>query len=404
MRRVVITGMGVCSPLGHSIADLSQAVLAGRSAIEHFSTEANGKSISLPAATVAMDPLEHFSKLELTTLDRFSQLALLAGREAMAHYPAQFGARTGVYLGCGMGGAGQIEQTYRDLFIKGASRVRPVTVVNIMANAAAGHLSIRYGLGSNCVTFANACASSANAIGEAVRAIRHGYLDAALAGGTESLMVYGALHGWNALGVLAKAGDHPASACRPFSADRSGLVLGEGAAMLLLESEAQARTRGAQILAEVCGYGDSSDASHLTKPAADGQVRAMQRALQDAQLPAEAIGYINAHGTATKAGDVEETLAIRQVFGATPPPVSATKSMHGHLLGAAGALECVVTVCALRAQTLPPTLHLHHPDPDCDLDYVPHHSRPASFRYALSNSFAFGGSNACLILGHAPNT
>ncbi len=398
-RRVVITGVGVCSPLGHTLQDFSEALFAGRSAIRLFECEADNGKIAVPAAVTNFDPEAHFSKLELTTLDRFSQMALLAGREALAGYPvAQYGARTGVYMGCGMGGAGQIETTYRDLFLKGARRVRPVSVINIMANAAAGHLAIRHHLAGPNLTFSNACASSANALGEAMRAIRHGYIDAAVAGGAESLLVYGAVHAWHALGVLAKPGDDVSSACRPFSADRTGLVLGEGAALLLLEAEEQALARGATILAEVVGYGDSCDASHLTKPAAEGQVRAMRAALADAGLAPERIGYVNAHGTATRAGDVEEAAAIREVFAPLLPPVSATKSMHGHLLGAAGALECVATVCALREQRLPPTLNLAQPDPLCALDCVPNQSRAASFDYALTNSFAFGGSNASLIL------
>lgn len=398
-RRVVITGMGVCSPLGHTLRDFSEALFAGRSAIRLLECEADNGKIAVPAAVTSFDPEAHFSKLELTTLDRFSQMALLAGRQALADYPAErYGARTGVYLGCGMGGAGQIETTYRDLFLKNARRVRPVSVINIMANAAAGHLAIRHHLSGPNLTFSNACASSANALGEAMRAIRHGYIDAAVAGGAESLLVYGAVHAWHALGVLAKPGDDASSACRPFSADRSGLVLGEGAALLLLESEEQAFARGATILAEVVGYGDSCDASHLTKPAAEGQVRAMRAALADAGLAPADIGYINAHGTATRAGDVEEAMAIREVFGPHLPPVSASKSIHGHLLGASGALECVATACALREQRLPPTMHLHEPDPLCALDCVPNRSRPASFDYALTNSFAFGGSNASLIL------
>jgi 3-oxoacyl-[acyl-carrier-protein] synthase II len=396
-RRVVVTGMGVCSPLGHTVDDFSEALFAGRSAVHLLDCPAGERSIQIPAASVLLRPEDHFSKLELTTLDRFSQMALLAAREAMAGFSPN-GDRTGVYLGSGMGGAAHIESVYQDLFLKGARRVRPVSVVNIMNNAAAGHLGIRYGLTGANLTFSNACASSANGIGEAVRAIRHGYLDAALAGGTEALLVHGAVHAWHALGVLAKPALDVAASCRPFSVDRTGLVLGEGAAMLRLEAEDVALRRGALILAEVVGYGTSCDASHLTRPDAHGQIRAMKQALADAGLAPAEIGYINAHGTATLAGDLSETAAIRTVFGEAAPPVSATKAMHGHLLGAAGALECVASICALRAQCLPSTLNLDAPDPQCDLDYVPGAARAASFDYALSNSFAFGGSNACLIL------
>ncbi|MDD5295376.1 MAG: beta-ketoacyl-[acyl-carrier-protein] synthase family protein [Rhodocyclaceae bacterium] len=399
-RRVVVTGMGVCSPLGHTIEDFSRALFAGRSAVHLLECRAGEGSLTVPAATVSLRPEDHFSKLELTTLDRFSQMALLAAREAMAGFsPEGLRERMGVYVGSGMGGAGHIEGIYQDLFLKGARRVRPVSVVNIMNNAAAAHLAIRYGLLGANATFSNACASSANGIGEALRAIRHGYLDAALAGGTEALLVYGAVHAWHALGVLAKPAPEVAASCRPFSADRSGLVLGEGAAMLLLEAEDAALRRGAPILGELVGYGVSCDASHLTKPDAAGQVRAMKQALADAGLAPGDIGHINAHATATLAGDVVETAAIREVFGQAAPPVSATKAMHGHLLGAAGALECVAAILALREQRLPPTINLDLPDPLCDLDYVPGACREARFDYALSNSFAFGGSNASLILG-----
>lgn len=401
-RRVVITGMGVCCPLGHTITEFSEALYTGRSGVRALECQAGEARIAIAAAVVDFRPEEHFSKLELTTLDRFSQMALLASREAMAGFPGDSPERrTGVYVGSGMGGANQIETTYQELFLKNARRVRPVTVVNIMNNAAAGHLAMRYRLTGTNTTFSNACASSANAIGEAFRAIRHGYLDAALTGGAEALLTFGAIHSWNALGVLSPPGDNPAAACRPFSKDRAGLVLGEGAAMLLLESEESARARGANILAVVAGYGDACDAAHLTKPESAGQADAMRRSLADAGLTPADIGHINAHGTATQAGDAAETASIREVFGANPPPVSATKSLHGHLQGAAGALECVATVCALQAQMLPPTLHHTPGDPACDLDYVPNAARPATFAHALSNSFAFGGANASLVLSRA---
>ena len=398
-RRVVVTGVGVCSPLGNTVAEFSRLLFAGRSAVGLFEAESPAGKIAIPAAVCAFDAESRFTKLELMTLDRISQMALLAADEALAGYPAErFAERTGVFVGCGMGGASHIESVYRDLFLGGARKVRPTSVVNIMANAPAGHLSIRYGARGANVTFSNACASSANAIGEAMRAIRHGYIDAAIAGGTEALLVFGAIHAWRALGVLAAPAADVSASCRPFAADRAGLVLGEGAAMLLLEAEEQARARGAQVLAEVIGYGTSCDASHLTKPASGGQVAAIRAALADARLAPAAIGYINAHGTATPVGDVAETQAVKAVFGAAPPPVSSTKSMHGHLLGAAGALEAVASLCALREQRLPPTVNLQRADPECDLDYVPNASRPGRIDCSLSNSFAFGGSNASLIL------
>jgi 3-oxoacyl-[acyl-carrier-protein] synthase II len=307
--------------------------------------------------------------------------------------------RCGVYIGCGMGGAAQIETTYQDLYLKQASKVRPVTVVNIMNNAAAGHIAMEHGLKGPNQTYSTACSSSAIAIGEAARAIRHGYIDSAVAGGTEALLVFGSLQGWRALGVLADLGDDASKSCRPFDAKRSGLALSEGAALLLLEAEEHALARGATIYGEVLGYGSSCDATHLTKPDPAGQSVAIRAALADARIVPSDVGYINAHGTATQAGDIAETQSIRAVFGDNAPPVSATKSIAGHLLGAAGALEAVATLCALQQQMLPPTLNLDTPDPACDLDYVPHTARKASFDIALSNSFAFGGSNASLVLG-----
>jgi 3-oxoacyl-[acyl-carrier-protein] synthase II len=400
-RRVVISGMGIVSPLGNDVSTFSTNLFSSHSAIQRLEVEVKGRQLAVPAATVDIDPLVHFTKMALMSLDRFSQLAILAGRQALANWPKDSAAsnRCGVYIGCGMGGANQIETTYQDLYIKEANKIRPLTVVNIMNNAAAGHIAMEHGLKGPNQTYSTACSSSAIAIGEAMRAIRHGYIDSALAGGTEALLTFGSLQGWRALGVLADMGDDPSKACRPFSANRTGLALSEGAAMLLLESEEQALARGATIYGEVLGYGSSCDASHLTKPDPIGQSAAIRGALSDARIEPSAVGYINAHGTATQAGDIAESQAIRAVFGTNAPPVSATKSMVGHLLGAAGALEAVATLCALQQQMLPATINLDTPDPACDLDYVPNTARKASFDIALSNSFAFGGSNASLVLG-----
>lgn len=400
-RKVVISGMGVVSPLGNDLATFSSNLFSGQSFVRKLEVEVNGKQIAVPAATVTIDPAAHFSKMALMSMDRFSQLAVLASREALANWPKGSSAseRCGVYIGCGMGGAAQIETTYQDLYLKQASKVRPVTVVNIMNNAAAGHIAMEHGLKGPNQTYSTACSSSAIAIGEAARAIRHGYIDSAVAGGTEALLVFGSLQGWRALGVLAELGDDASKSCRPFDANRSGLALSEGAALLLLEAEEHALARGATIYGEVLGYGSSCDATHLTKPDPVGQAVAIRAALADARVAPSDVGYINAHGTATQAGDIAETQSIRAVFGDNAPPVSATKSIAGHLLGAAGALEAVATLCALQQQMLPPTLNLDTPDPACDLDYVPHTARKANLDIALSNSFAFGGSNASLVLG-----
>jgi 3-oxoacyl-[acyl-carrier-protein] synthase II len=270
-----------------------------------------------------------------------------------------------------------------------------------MNNAAAGHVSIDHGLRGPSLTYSTACSSSAIAVGEACRAIRHGYIDAAVAGGAESLLTLGTIRAWEALRTLAVTeADDPSASCRPFSRDRTGLVLAEGAGMLVLEELDHAKRRGARIRTEVIGYGASSDASHLTRPGEEGQVRAMRLALADAGVAPDEIDYINAHGTATLAGDVVETAAIRKVFGerATRIPVSSTKSMHGHMMGAAGAVEFIAAVMAIGRGGLPPTANLRVPDPDCDLDYVPNTGRRGvAVRTVMSNSFAFGGSNAVLI-------
>jgi 3-oxoacyl-[acyl-carrier-protein] synthase II len=414
-RRVLITGIGLVSALGNDLEQFERRLMAGESGIRKVTRHAGNREIEVCAAAAEFDAGATFSKMELLSLDRVSQMAAIAARQALAGWPGLGSepiqgsqgskgldgrAATGVYVGCGMGGSGQIETTYQDLFISHAERVRPVTVVNVMANAPAAHIALRHGLHGANLTYSTACSSSAIAIGEASRAIRHGYLDSALAGGTEALLVFGSLHGWQALGAMAKPGLDPGAACRPFSADRTGLVLGEGAAMLLLEAEEHALARGAVIFGELLGYGSNCDASHLTRPDAGSQADAMRAALLDAGVTPAEIGYVNAHGTATTAGDLSETAALKQTFGNSVPPVSATKASHGHTLGAAGALELIVSLCALRTQRLPPTLNLQRPDPACDLDYVPNHARPASFEIALSNSFAFGGSNASLVVGN----
>jgi 3-oxoacyl-[acyl-carrier-protein] synthase II len=346
----------------------------------------------------------HFSRLQLSTLDRFAQLGLLAAGQAVAEsglVERDFaGPRVGVYFGSGIGGAESIESTYR-AFLNPQGRVSPMSVVLTMANAAAAQVSLRYAIRGPSLTYSIACASAAVAIGEAFRAIRDGYIDVAIAGGAEALLVPGAVAGWKAMRVLATPdASHPEQSCRPFSANRNGLVLGEGAGALVLESFDHAKGRGSQVLAEVAGYGLSSDATHLAKPDARGQAAAMRASLTDSELEPSAIGYINAHGTATPVGDVVETESIREVFGAASSSVavSSTKALHGHLLGASGAVEFIAALMALRTGTLPPTCHLSHPDPQCDLDFVPNEARHGvALRAVMSNSFAFGGTNAVLI-------
>ncbi len=405
MRKVVVTGLGVLSPVGNGRDAFFDSLAAGRSGIRRLSSEFALRLTSKIGGEIAFDPAAHFPKPKLALLDRFSQFALVAAQEAMTDAGIEANdtrkENAGVYLGTGQGGAHSTEATYADLFLNAKDRVQPYTVIRVMNNAATAHISIDFALRGPTLTFSTACSSSAIAIGEACRAIRHGYVDLAIAGGAESLLTLGTIRAWEALRTLATEDPQDAGAsCRPFSLDRTGLVLGEGAGMLVLESEAHARARGAKMYAELAGYGVSSDASHLTKPSELGQAAAMRMALKDAGLSAQTIGYINAHGTATLAGDRIETTGIKDVFGAHAGrlAVSSTKSLHGHLMGATGAVEFIASILALQRGVLPPTANLRVPDPECDLDYVPNRARSGvELEAVMSNSFAFGGSNAVLV-------
>ena len=401
----MVTGIGVMSPIGNDCDTFFDKLLAGRSGIRKLTAKFAGRLTADVGGEVDYDPASRFPKPKLAFLDRFSQLALEASaqavRDAGAAFEESFKDRVGVFVGTGLGGANTLEGGYEEIFLAGKDHVAPHIVPRTMNNAAAGHISIEYGLRGPNLTYSTACSSSAIAIGEACRAIRHGYVDAALAGGAESLLTLGTIRAWEALRTLAvsDAAD-PSASCRPFSKDRTGLVLAEGAGMLVLEELECAKRRGARIRAEISGYGASSDASHLTRPGEEGQVRAMRLALADAGAAPEEIDYINAHGTATLAGDVVETTAIKKVFGerAARIPVSSTKSMHGHMMGAAGAVEFIAAVMAIGRAGIPPTAHLRVPDPECDLDYVPNAGRTGvAIHTVMSNSFAFGGSNAVLI-------
>ena len=348
---------------------------------------------------------EHFPKKIVRTLDRVSQFALAAASQAWTDAGLELSEedkkRCGVYLGTGMGGAKTLEESYAQLFQQKVKRLNPRTVLMVMNNAAASAISIEYGLKGPCLTFSTACSSSAVSIGEAFRLIKHGYADVMLAGGSESLLTYGIMMSWESIGTLAVEAEEPSTSCRPFSRDRTGFVLGEGAAVLVLESMDLAMMRGARIYGEIAGYGSTADGEHITKPSVEGQSFAMQMALNEAGMVPDQIDYINAHGTATVTNDVTETQAIKSVFGprAYQIPISSTKSMHGHLLGAAGAVELVAAVLALKNGTVPPTATLTMPDPECDLDYVPGKSRTGlALRAVMSNSFAFGGTNAVLIV------
>lgn len=409
-RRVAITGQGIVSPLGNDPDVFFSALMAGKSGIGRLKADFVELLDCKIGAQALLDPLAHFSRSEAAALDRISQFALIAARQGIASAGLDMASlnlsRTGICLGTGMAGAASLDEAYKRLYKDNASRLKPFTVLMAMNSAAASHIALELQLSGPNLTYSTACSSSAVAIGEAYRLIRHGYADTMLAGGSEALLTYGAIRAWEALRTLAKEDpDDCTTSCKPFSANRSGLVLGEGSAVIVLEDWDQAQARGARILAELVGYGSSNDCTHITQPSTSGQASAMAAALADAKLPPDAIAYINAHGTGTKLNDRAETAAIKQVFGdhAFKMPISSTKSMHGHLMGAAGAVEFVACIEALRHQSIPPTLHLSQPDPECDLDFVPNTGRSGvPLEYVMSNAFAFGGTSAVLIAKRTP--
>jgi nodulation protein E len=405
-RRVVITGMGAISPLGVGAAALWQGLREGRSAIgplRHPDAERLRVKVAAQVPE-SFDPAAHIDERTLPLLDRTSEFALHAAREAVAQSGVDFagglGLRTAVIVGTGVGGETTQDEQSRRLYAENAPRAHPLTIVRLMTNASASQISIAYGLHgpTYAVASACACASANHAIIQAAQMIRYGLADAAVTGGTEACLTYGALRAWEAMRVVAD------DTCRPFSANRRGLVLGEGAAIFVLESLEHAQARGATILAELAGTGMSADASDIVMPSAEGAATAMRLALAEAELNPQDVDYINAHGTGTQANDVTETRAIRLAFGAYADrlAVSSTKSMHGHALGASGALELVAAIGALREGVVPPTANLDKVDPACDLDYVPNTAREMPVRAVLSNSFAFGGLNAVLALKRAP--
>jgi 3-oxoacyl-[acyl-carrier-protein] synthase II len=402
--RVVVTGLGAIAPCGKNSDELFDAMISARSGIRPVVLPELPPQHPFVAGQIDCDPWTLWPAHQSSGLDRATQFALVAAQQAVTDAALTLSDeesfRSGVYWGTGLGGATSIEQSYRQLFTTARARLRPSTVVLGMANAAAAHIAMTHQLRGPTLNISTACASSAMSIGEAYRAIRGGYVNVAVAGGSEALISYGNLAAWDAMRTLAHADPcEPARSCKPFAADRTGLVLGEGAAALILESADRAERRGARIYAEIVGYGNASDAMNIAKPDADGQVRAMRDALAEAQLDPTAIGYVNAHGTATPIGDVVETEALHRVFGHHAPEmcVSSTKALHGHMLGAAGAVELLITLMALDTNIVPPTAHLDSPDAACDLDYVPLTARKVALDAVMSNSFAFGGMNAVLI-------
>ncbi len=414
-RRVAITGLGIVSPYGGGLDDFFQRLLAGESAVRHLVTEDVPRPLSIPfVGCPGFDPEVALGKPLALMMERFSQLGVAAAFAAWEHAGLSRGAvedgqrdHWGCIWGTALGGILAYEKGYRDMWIKGRERLSPLAVVLGMNNAVNAHISIQLGLGGVSTSHTAACASSTIAIGEAFRRVRSGEATVMLAGGSDVSQAYGVARAWEAMRVMAPGdGDTAAFACRPFAQDRRGLVLGEGGAALVLEDWDHAVARGAHIQGEIVGYGTSCDHSHLVRPESRGQVTALRAALADARLETTDIGYINAHGTATLEGDPVEIAALKAVFAeqAAALPVSATKSMHGHLLGAAGAIEAVTTVLALREQAIPPTAHLRgRLDPACEgVDHVLEGRRGLRLKAAISNSFAFGGSNAVLAFRAVP--
>lgn len=403
--RVWITGLGAVSALGRGVTALSQALQEGRSGVT-AQPGSPAHALRPHAAAVVTEPLgAHLPPAQRNLYDRHSLMALEAASEAWAQAGlpefAPAPERAAVSWGTGLGGSASLEASYQQMFTAQPPRVHPYTVVRVMANSAGSHLAMRHQLRAAQLAVSNACASSAQAIGEALWLLRNGRADLALVGGSEAMLNVGSALGWQAMGVMAPLdAEQPEQTCRPFDDGRQGLVLGEGAAALVLETEAHARARGAVPLAALAGYGHSVDAVHLSRPDADGQARAMRAALQDAGLTAGDIGYVNAHGTATEVGDAVEASSIEAVFGTGAVPVSATKALHGHLIGAGGALELVATVQALRSGWLPASAHVRSSRLHGQVDLITGAARDSNARAAMSNSFAFGGSNVALVVTH----
>jgi 3-oxoacyl-[acyl-carrier-protein] synthase II len=405
-RRVVVTGVGLLSPLGIGTQETWQAIRQGQngiSGIEQF--DAREFSCRIAGEVKNFEPNQYIDRKEIKKMGRFIQFGIAATEFALQQSGLRIDAhnaeRVGVYIGSGIGGFEVIEREHKTLLEKGPSRISPFFIPATIINLASGYVSIRTGAkGPNSAT-ATACTSSAHSIGDSFKIIQRGDADAMLCGGAEAAVTPMSIGGFAAMRALSQRNDEPEKACRPWDAQRDGFVVGEGSGMLILEELEQARHRGATILAEIVGYGMSSDAHHITSPPADGDgaFRVMRRALEDAGIEPNQIDYINAHGTSTEVGDKIESTAIKRAFceHAYKLAVSSTKSMTGHLLGGAGGLEAGITVLALRDQIAPPTINYEFPDPECDLDYVPNQARPMKIEYALTNSFGFGGTNGCLI-------
>jgi 3-oxoacyl-[acyl-carrier-protein] synthase II len=404
-RRVVVTGIGMICAVGHTSTEVWQNIIAGKSGVTKITRfDATNFACQIAAEVKGFDPLKFIEKKEVKKMGRFIHLALAATDEAMKMSALQvtpeIAARVGVHIGSGVGGFDVIEHEHEQLLKGGPRKISPFFIPAAIVNLAAGHVSIRYGAKGPNEATATACTTSAHAIGDAYKIIQRCAADVMIAGGSEAAITPMGVGGFAAMRALSTRNNEPEKASRPWDSDRDGFVIGEGAGIVVLEDLEFARGRGAKILSEIIGYGMSADAYHITQPAEEGEGgwRVMTTAIQDANLTPADIDYVNAHGTSTPIGDLLETKAIKRTFGAdTKLPVSSTKSMTGHLLGGAGGLEAGITILALRDQILPPTINLHHPDPECDLDYVPNVARKATLNVALSNSFGFGGTNGSLI-------
>lgn len=410
-RRVVVTGMSVVTALGTELGEFWERICAGKSGVSRIARFDSAEfKVNFGGEVKDFDPGEHLNAKEVRRLDRFCQFALVASHKAIvqsgidfANYPDPY--RCGVVVGSGIGGLNEIEEQHTVLFDRGPTRVSPFMIPKLMVNAASGNISVHWGLKGPSSAVATACASASNAIGDAFKLIQNDMADVIITGGSEAAITPMGLSGFARMNALSTRNDSPETASRPFDRDRDGFVLAEGAGIVVLEEFEHARRRGAKIIAEVLGYGMSSDGTHMTAPDPEGAgaARAMQSAIRDAKLNLEQIDYINAHGTSTPLGDQAETNAIKRVFGphAKKLCVSSTKSQLGHLLGASGGVEFVVSALALQHQVAPPTINIENQDPACDLDYVPNEARPWKMQAVLSNSFGFGGHNACLVLGRA---
>lgn len=405
--RVVVTGMGAVAPNGNSVSEYWDALTAGQSGIDHITYfDTTDFPVKIAGEVSNFDPEQYFERKEVRKLDPFSVYALVASNEAMLMSGLDAGGfdpqRAGVMLGCGIGGITTILAEHAVLQNRGARRVNPFFVTKLIANIAGGQIAIKWDLQGPNQTITSACASATDAIGLALRVIQSGTADIMVTGGTEASICDLPLAGFSKIRALCNTADPPQSASRPFDKDRSGFVMGEGAGILILETEEHAKSRGATIVGELAGYGSTNDAFHVTQPVEGGAgaVKAMQLALEDADAEPEEIDYINAHGTSTPYNDKNETVAIKTVFGdhAHKLKISSTKSMTGHLLGASGGIEAIAALKAIEKQTIPPTINYTTPDPDCDLDYVPNTAEETQVNSVLSNTFGFGGHNAVVFM------